>query len=364
MDSKFSDFQRLRAAGAWLLNGDRGVGEPIVAVDPGREAEMLRQHGLLAALHAETSAATRAAWMQPLHAAAEQAHRQILRSNLAVVGQLGWLFERLRLARVEFILLKGPVLAEIVWGHLGIRAFGDVDLLVSEGAIEAAAAVLKAEGFEEGELPLAYERVFLHRARSLKVELHSRLVSQGFLPRFETRYAWPPVEVTLAGIGRVPTLREEYHFIFAAVHAAKHLLEFFFPPSPIVRLGLYVEIARWAGRRELDWDRILADCDEMGCRRAMLHAPACARAWFGWTPPPRLAQALDEEPGLGRLVEHITAGVGIGHQELKQSPRQLWRQARVAAGLRDSRVEGVKFALRYFTPPLVRRLRGAIGLSE
>ena len=178
------------------------------------------------------------------------------------------------------------------------------------------------------------------------------------MPGWTEAAVWPTVEVVVPGVGKVPTLREEWHFLFNGLHAAKHLLEFFFPPAPIVRLGLYVEIARWAERRSLDWEFLLSECDRLGCRRAVLHGPACAQAWFGWVPPARLEWAIAATPGLAELVADVTAGVGVGHAELKHSGRQLWRQARVALAMRDARLAGVRFAGRYFLPPLLRRIRG------
>lgn len=356
-----TEFSQLCDYGALLADGARGGSARGQWSEEAGVIDLLRSHRLLGGLHLGPQAGSVSVAVRE---AAAKTHREVLRANLGVVAQLGWLFEILRREGIEFALLKGPVLAEAAWGHLGARVFGDIDLLVHEETLDRAAAALTAEGFEEGEMPQTYERVFLHHARSFKVELHGRLVSREFLPRWEERVVWPAVEVELPGIGQVPTLREDWHFLFGGIHAAKHLLEFFFPPAPIVRLGLYVEIARWAQRRELDWSGIVAKCDRLGCRRAVLHGPACAQAWFGWTPPPALAKAMDETAGLARLVELVTAGVGVGHAELKRSPRQLWRQIRVVMALRDSRGEGAKFAAQYFLPPLVRRWRALTGRSQ
>ena len=284
-DANKADFELLSACGALLTRGveaEQGWARRSEGTDV---VEILRSHRMLGALHTEGLTAR---LPEGVAKAAERMHREVLRANLGMVGQLSWLFGLLRGAGIEFALLKGPVLAEAAWGHLGARAFGDIDLLVREELLERAAGVLRAAGFEEGELPLAYERVFLHHARSFKVELHGRLVSRAFLPGWTEAAVWPTVEVEVPGVGKVPTLREEWHFLFNGLHAAKHLLEFFFPPAPIVRLGLYVEIARWAERRSLDWEFLLSECDRLGCRRAVLHGPACAQAWFGWVPPARL----------------------------------------------------------------------------
>lgn len=359
MAAETSGFRLLCDVGAALVSRPADAGAmPELAADE-RAQELLRRHGLLAALHTDLDENRRARLAVGLRLAAEREHQRALLLNLHTVSQCAWLLDRLRAESFDFLVVKGPVMAHEAWGHLGARTFGDVDFLVRANVMDAAAAQLHAEGFEEGELPLSYERVFLHHARRLKVELHSRLVSRAFLPRLQPERAWPACEHEVPGIGRVPTPRAEFHFLFAAVHAAKHLLEFFFPPAPIVRFGLYVEIARWADRAEtFDWEALLSECREIRCRRAVLHAPACARAWFGWRPPEPLAAAIDATPGLEALVGLVTAGIGVGHVELKRSPRQLWRQARIAAGLRDSLPEGAGFALRYFAKPLARRLTG------
>lgn len=350
-----SDPELLFAAGSFVLGlpGKREFEAAPAAI------ESLRYHGLLAALHTETSGAARDALPPPLRAAARAEHLRVLGANLHIVNQAAWLLGELRQLDLSFAVLKGPVLAYDAWGQLGTRTFGDIDVLTEPDGERVLCDFLRTNGFEEAEMGLSYERVFLHAKRNLKVEPHIRVVSRSFLPRLETTQLGAPVVRSLPQLGDVPTLSLESHLLVLGIHAAKHLMEFFGPESPVIRLMLYLELVRYVDRHpELDWDKFLADCSRFRCRRAVLHGFACARRWFGWQPPAPLRQALDDTPDLERLVASVTTGLTVSQAQLKRSPMQLARQFGTVVRLRDSRPEGWGLAARYFVPPLFRRLVG------
>lgn len=84
----------------------------------------------------------------------------------------------LRTANIRTVLLKGPVIARWLYAEsAGSRTYRDVDLLVSSGQEQAAAAVLVGLGFEPfppgGRLDQMHARTWVRRRDGAEVDLHT-----------------------------------------------------------------------------------------------------------------------------------------------------------------------------------------------
>jgi hypothetical protein len=76
----------------------------------------------------------------------EQAYFVALRSHACALHDLAIAAEALERARVPWLTFKGPVLAEHVYGRADLRAYGDLDLLVSPSRLRDAVRALEAAG--------------------------------------------------------------------------------------------------------------------------------------------------------------------------------------------------------------------------
>ena len=106
--------------------------------------------------------------------------------NLALCGQLTDILATLARAGIAAVALKGPVLAR-AYGHLGIRPFSDLDVLVPRHRASDAVAALCAEGYRradqysvaDGVYPLAGREYVLvpNRADRVAVEVQVDVTS-------------------------------------------------------------------------------------------------------------------------------------------------------------------------------------------
>jgi hypothetical protein len=147
---------------------------------------------------------------------------------------------------VAFVLIKGSVLAELVYGDPFIRPFFDVDVVVRRDALPAAEALLRSWGYRmEGPWPLLgrrpsspiatdiaadiarqfHLRVFHNFAYvpgrgddRRPIELHWHIVPRGRLRLREEQLWARTTTVWVAGI-EVQTLDAEARLIHLAVHA-------------------------------------------------------------------------------------------------------------------------------------------------
>jgi hypothetical protein len=145
---------------------------------------------------------------------------------------LGQLVGALEGAGIPTVALKGPILAERLYGDPFARFSTDIDLLIDPEHLDGAAAILISRGYAAGDGPAAARYLRRHhhhlsfvRSGHPRVELHFRahagfgvlIESQEWLGRAQ-RYHSP--------LGwSVSILAPEDEFIFLAVHAAEHCFD-------------------------------------------------------------------------------------------------------------------------------------------
>jgi hypothetical protein len=196
-------------------------------------------------------------------------HEENRRRNRLLTIELLALLDRLAAAGIEAIPFKGPVAAQLCYGDLDARPFGDIDLLVRPVDVRGAIDVMARSGYEPL-IPLSETQRFAflrHRteyplqrpARGGIVDLHWELFHRQFCfplvpDRTRTR------EVTLAG-QVVRTLGVEDQLLMLCAHATKHLW---------VRLEWIAAVAWLIARTaDTDWERADERARALGGRRML-----------------------------------------------------------------------------------------------
>jgi len=200
-----------------------------------------------------------------------------LELQLSRRAALGDLVRRFDAAGVEFVLFKGFVLAEEVYGDLSARGFGDCDLLVRPQAVEPAMAVMAQLGYRaagpgsvEGGLAAGHHGLPMVREGCGTVDLHWALGDH--FPVSVTDLVWREVAAAPAanGLGRL-RLSPDLTLLQLAAHYCHHDFEELKPLA-----DFYVAAARLADRispehlRDLAGALRLADVLELSvqlCRR-------------------------------------------------------------------------------------------------
>lgn len=200
------------------------------------------------------------------------------RRNLKMTGELRSVLDAFGKLDIAAIPIKGPTLAALAYGDLGLREFFDLDLLIERRDLKRAGGALVRFGyrpqvdlaFADGAMLDAYRVIeFRNDARDSVVELHWEL-SPAFLP-FPARFAQlhdRTIEVDLAGY-RARTISPEDLLNYLCVHGGKHWWEF---------LNWITDVA-WLIRRrsDLDWRLVVERAREFGCVRPLFLGLLLAR---------------------------------------------------------------------------------------
>jgi hypothetical protein len=245
-----------------------------------------------------------AAWMER----AKRRFYAILMRNTALAEELLRVLGALRAVGIVALPVKGIILAETMYGGLGLRQCADLDVLAHPRDLPAARDVLRNLGyaqndtlsFDEAHHPF-HDPPYFRKIAGAEVclELHQALWDARFFEA-EADALWRRmVEAPLHG-ARVATLSPEDTLLHLAIHRSRSAL----------RLRFVCDIAELLRRHgaTLDWSYVLGQARALRARTALFSALGLAQELLAAPLPPEVLPQL----GVGRLKRSLldqTCGV-------------------------------------------------------
>lgn len=306
------------------------------------------RHALLPLLHLHLGEAAPdlvpPAVLEELRArAAEAAH-----AGLRLTAALLRLLDRMDAAGVRALPYKGPVLAVVAYGSVGLRSFSDLDVLVPLPELDRAAGVLEAEGYRPRyrftpRQDAAFRRVdgdypWEHPETGVRVELHARVSSGRFGVPLGTEELWARAGRVPLGGRSIPALSREDLLLVLAVHGCKHRWE---------RLEWICGVAELLrARDEPDWSVLLGRARELGAERMLLLALALARDLLDAPLPPGVSVRVAADPGAAALAAEAAQGL-FGRPDPSPTAGNLLFNLRAQQGW----PERLRYAARWLVVP-------------
>ncbi len=231
---------------------------------------LVRSHGVAHAARAGLERLGAAAVPAEVARALERMIFEVRSVNVLLLDRLGKLALLLDGAGVEFLVLKGPVLLDLLYRDVGERPMTDLDLLVRRRDLDRALEALERAGLKapQGGERLFWETHYHHIALSMgrdlpvNVEVHWDLELRERYP-LPLDELWARAIPFQAGGRTLRTLERLDLYLFGAIHLARH----FYAP----RLLWLIDQRRMARAWDLDWREV---------RRRAAAYRACTPLWF------------------------------------------------------------------------------------
>lgn len=237
--------------------------------------------------------------------------------NMSRVADAQKLAAIFRSRNIPVMFLRGPVLAESLYGDIASRQFSDLDLLVRSDNVRRVSILLAAEGLqphfrlderqEQALVRFRTERCFIRSSDQLTVDLHWRLLPPPFAFENDDALWSRGVQATVQG-AEVQTLADEDVALFLCIHGAKHGWD---------QLALLCDLAEMVrARPKLNWDKILRRAQEAGKQRMILVGLRLMDELFG-VPVPDPVRRVAEDRVARQLVDELKGRLlgNVGVQE-------------------------------------------------
>jgi hypothetical protein len=164
---------------------------------------------------------------------------------------------------IEALAFKGPTLAQMAYGDITLRQYGDLDILVDEKDVFKAGKLLQSHGFtalyplnilnNKTCMLVDSDFAFKGNTNNILIEMHWRLFRKniGHHLTFQ-QYSKDPHTVHINGIP-IKTLSPELHLLYLSLHGSKHAWE---------RIEWIVDIDKFIRSTKLD-DKKLKEIFEL-----------------------------------------------------------------------------------------------------
>jgi hypothetical protein len=265
--------------------------------------------------------------------------------TLNLTAEMFRLLDGFRVAGIETLVVKGPVLSLRCYGDAGLRQYGDLDLIVRDRDVLRTTQLMLELGYDAKVPPAAIrarkipgEYVFRHARSNLRVEFHTELTFR-YHPRpipLDTLLR-RQTQVTFDGRA-VPALSLEDELVLICVHGAKHFWE---------RLIYVADVAALISRQQLDWNLAITAAREVGATR-MLHAALQLAADILNVPPPeQVARLVQCDAVAKRLATQISRWLPAAGS----APPNIFARALFRMRMRGSAFRGLPYLLRLSLSP-------------
>ena len=268
--------------------------------------------------------------------------------NLARTRELLRIVEALDAERIRVLPYKGPVLAQVAYGDLGLRRFGDLDILVARRDVAATIATMQDLGYRSP-LPITTRKLralvrtghdwLLADGRGNAIEVQWSIASRAHaVPRGAEALIDRARTVSLGGRD-VLSLDPADQVLVLAIHGSIHLW---------VRLSWVCDMAQGLALEEVDPGRVLGLARSVRARRALLLGVALVDRILSYRPIPVLAEQAADDPAVQGLADSLEpALLAAGGPDIGRASGRLRTRVRVA----DRRLDGYLGAVRAIVTP-------------
>jgi hypothetical protein len=278
----------------------------------------------------------------------ERDNHQNTRSNLFLTGELLKVLALLEENGIRAVAFKGPTLALQAYGDVGLRQFGDLDILVQRKDILKVKELLIGSGYKPTlTLTSAQEAALLRfdcaynfdNERGVMLDVHWNFAERHFSFDLDVGRLWEHVE-TLSMHGKeLLTLSAEDVLLILCLHGFTHLWE---------RLGWVCDVASLIeSRKDLDWPLVLKNATTLGARGILSLGVFLAADVLGAPIPREVSESLQADPKVKRLAEQA-------RQQLfteRSAPAGVFAEAVTLVNLRERRRDRFRAGLRLATIP-------------
>lgn len=215
---------------------------------------------------------------------------------LRYTGAAAVVTNKLETEDIHSIVLKGPSLAERLYGDVALRPFKDIDLLVCPEDLERTGEGLEQLGYRRTNIdfPLTparhkwyirqyHHHTYWHSGQKIQIELHWKCG----LPLSDAR----TIQRIQAGC-TLPVLPDEEWFLYLVFHGARHAW---------FRLRWLCDIAEFS-KKDLDWERVQNMAEKFDVQPLLHQSLILANVLLELTVPKSLQAAIDRDDKAWRLA--------------------------------------------------------------
>ncbi|KOP22756.1 hypothetical protein AMR41_30275 [Hapalosiphon sp. MRB220] len=228
--------------------------------------------------------------------------------SLMLTGELVQLLRLLQENGISAVPYKGPVLANLLYGNIGLRQFCDLDILVQQQDVLKFKTLLMSRGYrpkvqltEAEEINYLKDKSkhtynFINDSKGIMVEIHWRITPR-YTSAIEVKYVWENLHSSSLGGMEIYTFSSEDWLLLLTNHASRHRWE---------KLSWLTDIAELLRQNpEIDWEKLMQKANDFDCRRMLFLGFFLTHQLIGINLPTEIINKITNDQKVAKLASEI-----------------------------------------------------------
>ena len=236
----------------------------------------------------------------------KQQYLSIAQRNILMSAELIRIMKLFKENGIDALAFKGPALAQMAYGDITLRQFGDLDILIKEKDRSKVVDLLIREHYtHEIDLMEIKESFFkcvsvvglYKESTGVLIEIHWELLSRNYAIDWKEESIWGKPESILINNKEIPVLPVEQQLLYLCAHGAKHLFE---------RLEWVCDIDRSIrANPNLDWQHLLNEAETLGIKRMLYLGLELSQQFFELELPEMIKNKIKEDKEIPKLISKV-----------------------------------------------------------
>ena len=228
----------------------------------------------------------------------------ITRRSIYLTGELLKLLEILEANKLDAVPFKGPTLAAIAYGDVGLREFADLDILVRKDDLARVMELLSDNGLQPTPALTTSQQAALRRFEcahnfgdegKVLFDVHWNFAAPYSSFKLPVDRIWERRQRVSIGGRQLLTLSSEDLLLVLCLHGATHFWE---------RLGWIADVAALISREEnLNWQQVIADAAKPGNKRMLWLGLSLANKLLAAPLPDRVLKEIQTDAIVQKLTD-------------------------------------------------------------
>ena len=286
-------------------------------IDWPRTVQLAEHNAVIPHVYARLSTARDLVPNQAL-AQLRQGYQANARQTLWLTRELFRVLEQLQARGIAALPYKGPALAELVYGNVTQRQFGDIDIFVRAADVPKAKAAVLELGYghnlrlgvreEQAYLRSGYEYTFDSPLGRNLLELQWQVLPRFYAVDFDMDGLFERAQTLAIGGRTLQTLGAEDMVLVLCVHAAKHAW---------IQLSWLCELALLAQLQPIRWEMVQQQARRLGVERMVSASFLLAEKLIGAPVPAAFQAQIDHSASLvDQILPILCAGAGLSTESI------------------------------------------------
>jgi hypothetical protein len=266
-----------------------------------------------------------------------------VRKNLMMTGELIKIISLLESEGITAVPYKGPVLASIAYGNIGLREFNDLDILISQSDALNVKKTMLSNGYElyhpinikdSFYMQLEPEYQFINKSNMIIIEIKWKFEGNFF--SFLDSLSSKLTNFDLNGF-KVQTFSLVNYLLILCIHCAKHDWN---------SLSWICDISEVIQHENIDLLETLKKAEELGLKRVLLINISLARDFFGLELPNEILCHLNSDHNIKKISIQIKKRLFGQNKQLN-----LFDKFFLDLNKRENKIDSIRDCINGLTRP-------------